>query len=135
MAEARFFAQEGDDRAADAWRAAGFRPVQLSATDLYPALATGMIECVPSLPVYVLTARLRQAKHMMDPPGAMYGATVARRDAWGGSAELRPSPRIARRRGEAADAEVRRLNADALAAMRGQGLRVTRSTPRPGARR
>jgi TRAP-type C4-dicarboxylate transport system substrate-binding protein len=129
MREARFFAQEGDDHAADAWRAAGFRPVQLSATDLYPALASGMIECVPSLPVYVLTARLHdKARHMMDLAwGHMYGATVVRRDAWERiPAELRGRLlAIARRRGEAADAEVRRLNADALAAMKAQGLEVT----------
>jgi TRAP-type C4-dicarboxylate transport system substrate-binding protein len=128
MAEARFFAQAGDDRAADAWRAAGFRPVQLSATDLYPALATGMIECVPSLPVYVLTARLHEkARHMMDLAwGHMYGATIVRRDAWERiPAELRARLLvIARRRGEAADAEVRRLNADALAAMQRQGLAI-----------
>jgi TRAP-type C4-dicarboxylate transport system substrate-binding protein len=135
MAEARFFAQEGDDHAADAWRAAGFRPVQLSATDLYPALATGMIECVPSLPVYVLTARLHdKARHMMDLAwGHMYGATLVRRDAW---ERIPPDLRTrllasARRRGEAADAEVRRLNADALAAMKRQGLAVTAVDPAP----
>jgi TRAP-type C4-dicarboxylate transport system substrate-binding protein len=135
MAEARFFAQEGDDHAADAWRAAGFRPVQLAAPDLYPALATGMIECVPSLPVYVLTARLHdKARHMMDLAwGHMYGATIVRRDAWERIApELRARLLAsARRRGEAADAEVRRLNADALAAMKGQGLAVTKVDPAP----
>jgi TRAP-type C4-dicarboxylate transport system substrate-binding protein len=135
MANARFFAQEGDDRAADAWRAAGFRPVQLSAADLYPSLATGMIECVPSLPVYVLTARLHEkARHMMDLAwGHMYGATLVRRDAW---EKIPPELRarlleIARRRGEAADAEVRKLNADALAAMGRQGLTVTPVDPAP----
>jgi TRAP-type C4-dicarboxylate transport system substrate-binding protein len=129
MAQAGFFAQEGDDAAADAWRVAGFRPVQLSATDLYPALATGMIDCVPSLPVYVLTARLHEkAGHMMDLAwGHMYGATVVRRDVWERiSPELRSRLlELARSRGEAADAEVRRLNADALSAMRRQGLTVT----------
>ncbi len=129
MAQARFFAQEGDNAAADAWRAVGFRPVQLSATDLYPALATGMIECVPSLPVYVLTAHLHEkARHMMDLAwGHMYGATIVRRDTWERiPADVRPRLlEIARRRGAAADAEVRRLNADALAAMQRQGLTVT----------
>jgi len=129
MAKARFFAQEGDDGAVEAWRAAGFRPVQLSATDLYPSLATGMIECVPSLPVYVLTAHLHEkARHMMDLAwGHMYGMTIVRRDAWERiPAEVRARLlEIARRRGEAADTEVRRLNADALAAMQRQGLVVT----------
>jgi TRAP-type C4-dicarboxylate transport system substrate-binding protein len=88
-----------------------------------------MIECVPSLPVYVLTARLHdKARHMMDLAwGHMYGATLVRRDAWERiPAELRGRLLAsARRRGEAADAEVRRLNADALAAMKNQGLTVT----------
>jgi TRAP-type C4-dicarboxylate transport system substrate-binding protein len=126
MATAKFFAQEGDPRAAEGWRAAGFRPVQLSATDLYPALQTGMVDCVPSLPIYVLTARLfEKARHMTELPwGYMYGATVVRRDAWeripaGVRAALLA---IARETGARADAEVRRMNEDALAAMRRQGL-------------
>jgi TRAP-type C4-dicarboxylate transport system substrate-binding protein len=128
MASARFFAQEGDPRAAEGWRAAGFRPVQLSATDLYPALQTGMVDCVPSLPIYVLTARLfEKARHMTDLAwGYMYGATVVRRDAWERiPAEVRGALlAIARETGARADAEVRRMNEDALAAMRRQGLSV-----------
>jgi TRAP-type C4-dicarboxylate transport system substrate-binding protein len=38
MATSKFFAQEGDARAVEGWRLAGFHPVQLSATDLFPAL-------------------------------------------------------------------------------------------------
>ena len=128
MATARFFAQEGDPRAAEGWRAAGFRPVQLSATDLYPALQTGMVDCVPSLPIYVLTARLfEKARHMADLPwGYMYGATVVRRDAWERiAADVRPRLlEVAHETGAKADAEVRRLNEDALAAMKRQGLSV-----------
>ncbi|HEY6099930.1 MAG TPA: TRAP transporter substrate-binding protein DctP, partial [Anaeromyxobacter sp.] len=129
MADARLFAQEGDPRAAEGWRTAGFRPVVLSATDLVPALQTGMVDCVPSLPIYVLTARLHdRASHMMDLAwGRMYGATVVRKDAWERIAEpVRPRlVAVAREAGLRADAEVRRLNADAMAAMEKQGLRVT----------
>jgi len=128
MADTRFFAQEGDDRAAAAWRAAGFRPVQLAATDLYMALHTGMVECVPSLPLYVLTARLfEKARFMNDLPwGFMYGATVIRRDAWERiSPDLRAAlVTAAREGGLAADREVIRLNSDALAAMKARGLEV-----------
>jgi TRAP-type C4-dicarboxylate transport system substrate-binding protein len=135
MATARFFAQEGDDRAAAAWRAAGFRPVQLSANDLYPALQTGMIDCVPSLPIYVLTARLfEKARHMTDLAwGRMYGATVVRRDAWETiAAPLRAKlVAVARETGGRADAEVRRMNDDALAAMRRQGLSIVAVDPVP----
>ncbi len=135
MATARFFAQEGDPRAADAWRAAGFRPVQLSATDLYPALQTGMVDCVPSLPIYVLTARLfEKARYMADLPwGWMYGVTVVRRDAW---ERIPPDVRerlldVAREAGARADAEVRRMNDGALAAMGRQGLSIVAVDPAP----
>jgi TRAP-type C4-dicarboxylate transport system substrate-binding protein len=135
MATARFFAQEGDPRAAEGWRAAGFRPVQLSATDLYPALQTGMVDCLPSLPLYVLTARLfEKARHMTDLSwGYMYGATVVRRDAWERiPADVRASlVAIARETAARADAEVRRLNDDALAAMRRQGLQVVAVNAEP----
>jgi TRAP-type C4-dicarboxylate transport system substrate-binding protein len=135
MATAKFYAQEGDQEAADAWRSAGFRPVQLSATDLYPSLQTGMIDCLPSLPLYVLPARLfERARYMNDQPwGYMFGATLVRRDAW----EKVPADRratligIARDTGARADAEVRRLNAEAIAAMRRQGLTVVPVDPGP----
>lgn len=128
METARFFAQEGDDRAAEAWRAAGFHPVQLSTSDLYAALQTGMIDCVPSLPIYVLTTRLfEKARYMSSMEwGFMYGATIVRRDAW----ETVPADvrerllAIAHETGARADAEVRRMNDEALAVMRGRGLAV-----------
>ncbi len=135
MASAKFFAQEGDPRAADGWRAAGFRVVQLAATDLYPALQTGMVDCVPSLPLYVLTARLfEKARYMADLPwGYMYGATVVRRDAWERvPADVRSTlAAIARETGAKADAEARRMNGDALAAMGRQGLSVVSVDPAP----
>jgi TRAP-type C4-dicarboxylate transport system substrate-binding protein len=135
MAGAKLFAQDGDPRAVEGWRAAGFRPVVLSSTDLVPALQTGMVDCVPSLPVYTLTARLHdRARHMMDLGwGYMYGATLVRKDAW---ERIEPAVRprlleIARETGRAADLEVRRLNADALAAMKGQGLVIEHVEPGP----
>jgi TRAP-type C4-dicarboxylate transport system substrate-binding protein len=135
MATARFFAQEGDESAVAAWRAAGFRPVQLSATDLYPALQTGMVDCVPSLPIYVLTARLfEKARHMTDLAwGRMYGASLVRKDAWEKlPADLRARlVAIARETGTRADAEVRRMNLDALSAMKRQGLSVVAVDPSP----
>jgi TRAP-type C4-dicarboxylate transport system substrate-binding protein len=135
MATSKFFAQEGDERAAEGWRLAGFHPVQVSATDLYPALQTGMIDCAPSLPIYVLTARLfEKARYMADLAwGRAYGATVVRRDAWEKiPAVLRAKlGSIARDTGARADAEARRLNEDSLAAMRRQGLTIVPVDPAP----
>ncbi len=135
MAGAKLFAQDGDPEANEAWRAAGFRPVVLSATDMLPALQTGMIDCLPNVPIYVLTTRLyERASHMMDLPwGHLFGATIVRRDVWERiPAGLRPRLLAeAREAGRAADAELRRLTADALAAMRQRGLEVFHAEPGP----
>jgi TRAP-type C4-dicarboxylate transport system substrate-binding protein len=135
MADVPFFVQPGDPAAAEAWRAAGFRTVELSATDIYPGLATGMVQCVPSLPLYVLTARLfERARFMNDLEwGYMYGATLIRIDAW---ERIAPATRTAMldaaaRRGVAADAEVRRMNRVSLEVMRKQGLTVVPVDPAP----
>ncbi len=56
--KAKVWAWEGDPKSVDAYRAAGLHPVVLSATDIVPSLQTGMIDCVPNVPLYVLTARL-----------------------------------------------------------------------------
>ena len=128
MGEARMFAWVGDPGAADAFRAAGFRPVELSSTDLPASLQTGMVTCVTQPPAYALTARtFDRANHMMDYPWVwMAGATLVRREAWESvPAELRPGLlRAAREIGAQLDAESRRLHDDAIAAMRRQGLVV-----------
>ncbi len=135
MKNARVFAWEGDPKSVDAWRAAGFSPVVLSSTDIVPSLQTGMIDCITNVPLYVLTARLfEKANHMMDLPwGWILGATIVRRDAW---ERIDPAIRaklaaIAVELGRKVDVEVRRLNVDAVAAMKRQGLTVVPVDPAP----
>ncbi len=127
-ANAKVFAWEGDPKSVDAWRAAGFNPVVLSSTDVIPSLQTGMIDCDTTVPLYALTARLfEKANHMVDVPwGYIYGATLIRRDAWEKiPADLRGKlADIAHQLGAQVDAEVKRLNADAVSAMQKQGLQV-----------
>jgi TRAP-type C4-dicarboxylate transport system substrate-binding protein len=126
MAGARIFSAEGDPGVAEAWRHAGLRPVVLSAIDIVPALQTGMIDCLNNVPLYALTTRtFQKARYLIDLPwGFMVGATVVRRDAWERIPEALRPPLLeaARRMGHRIDAEVRRLNAEAVVAMRGQGL-------------
>jgi TRAP-type C4-dicarboxylate transport system substrate-binding protein len=125
---AKLFAPDGDPATAEAWRAAGFHPVILSSVDLVPALQTGMIDCLSNVPLYVLTARLHdKARYQIDLPwGYLAAATVVRRDAWERiPAELRPRLlEIARELGARIDAEVQRLDADASAALRKQGVQL-----------
>jgi TRAP-type transport system periplasmic protein len=133
MTKAKMFAWEGDPATVKAWRTAGFQPVVLSITDLLPALSTGMIDCASSVPLYMLSTRaFERARYLVDLPiGHLVGATVVRKDVWD-----RVSPDVQQRllaiAGETAakvDADGRRLEADAIAAMKAQGLQVLPADP------
>ena len=128
MAKAKVFAWEGDPGMVKVWRSAGLQPVVLSSTDLLAALTTGMVECVSSVPLYMLTTRaFEKARHLVDLPLApIVGATVVRKEVWERiPADVRSRlVQIAREEGAKIDADVRRLNADAVEAMKGQGLSV-----------
>jgi TRAP-type C4-dicarboxylate transport system substrate-binding protein len=133
MAKGKIFAWAGDPGMVKAWRSAGFHPVVLSTTDLVPSLTTGMIDCVSNVPVYMLASRtFEKARYMIDLPlGFLTGATVVRKDAW---MRIAPDVRerllaIAREIGEKIDADARRLEKDAVAAMRTQGLEVVAVSP------
>jgi TRAP-type transport system periplasmic protein len=87
-----------------------------------------MIDCVANIPVYVLATRIfEHARHMIDVPwGQVMGATIISRRSWERIPEdVRPRLRaIAREIGDRIDADARRAEADALEAMRRQGLVV-----------
>jgi TRAP-type C4-dicarboxylate transport system substrate-binding protein len=126
MKDAKVFTWEGDPKSEAAWRASGYRPVVLSAADTYTSFQTGMIDCTTNVPLYILTTRtFEKAKYMMDAPwGMVMGATLVRKDAW---EKIEPGLRaqllaIAVDLGKRVDTEVARLNADAIAAMKKQGL-------------
>jgi TRAP-type C4-dicarboxylate transport system substrate-binding protein len=131
--DAKVWAWEGDPKSVEAYRAAGLHPVVLSATDIVPSLQTGMIDCVPNVPLYVLTARLfERARYMLDVPWAyMVGATLVRKDVWQRvPADVRPKlVEIAVELGRKVDLEVKRLNDDAVAAMEKQGVQVVKGDP------
>jgi TRAP-type C4-dicarboxylate transport system substrate-binding protein len=135
MTDAKMFAWDGDPASVDAWKVAGFKPVVLSSTDAVSSLQTGMINCIAQVPLYMLTARLfERANHMIDVPwGYLIGATLVKKDAWEKiPADIRPKLlAIARELGARVDAEVRKLNDDAIAAMKNQGLQVVKVDPGP----
>jgi TRAP-type C4-dicarboxylate transport system substrate-binding protein len=130
MADAKFFGWDGDPGSIEAFKLIGWRPVVLSSTDVVPSLQTGMINCVSQVPAYVLTGRLfEKANKMMDYPWAyLIGATVVKKDTWEKvPADLRPKLiAIAQEMGKKIDAEAKRLNDDAIAAMKKQGLEVVK---------
>ena len=134
-ADAKFFAWDGDPASVEAFKLVGFRPVVLSSTDIVPSLQTGMINCVSQVPAYVLTARLfDKANQMVDFPWAyLVGATIVKKDAW----EKIPVDvrgkllAITKDINARIDAEVKRLNDDAVTAMKKQGLTVVKVEPGP----
>jgi TRAP-type C4-dicarboxylate transport system substrate-binding protein len=133
FARAKVFASTGDPATVGAWRAAGFQPVELPSTYLLPALTTQMVDCVGQVPLYMLTTRaFERARYLIDLPwGWVVSGTVVRKDAWERiPADLRPAlVEIARELGTRLDAEAGRLEDDALAAMRRQGLEMVTVDP------
>ncbi len=134
-ADAKFFAWDGDPASVAAFKLSGFRPVVLSSTDIVPSLQTGMINCVAQVPAYVLTARLfDKANHMVDYPWAyLVGATIVKKDAWEKiPADVRGKLlAITKDINARIDAEVKRLNDDAVTAMKKQGLNVVKVESAP----
>src|SRR6185369_812302 len=114
IGDAKMFAWDGDPASVEAWKAAGFRPVVLSSTDVVPSLQTGMVNCLANVPLYLLTARLfERANHMIDVAwGYLIGATLVKKDAWDKvPADLRPKLlAIAREMGARVDADVKKLD-------------------------
>ncbi|HET8538859.1 MAG TPA: TRAP transporter substrate-binding protein DctP [Anaeromyxobacter sp.] len=133
MAKAKMFAWAGDPAMVKAWRTAGFQPVVLSSTDLVPALTTRMIDCVSNVPAYMLTTRtFEKARYLIDLPlGFLGAATVVRKETW---ERIAPEVRerllgVAAEIGRRIDAQARRLETDAVAAMKAQGLEVVAVSP------
>jgi len=128
MGSAKVWVWEGDPKSVEAYRMAGLTPVVLSSADIVPSLQTGMIDCVPNVPLYMLTTRLfEKAPNMMDVPwGYIAGATLIRKETWEKiPADVRPKLlAISHELGDKIDAEVKRLNQDAIAAMQKQGLKT-----------
>ncbi len=128
MGSAKVWVWEGDPKSVEAFRLVGLTPVVLSSSDIVPSLQTGMIDCVPNVPLYMLTTRLfEKAPNMMDTPWAyIAGATLIRKDTWDKiPADVRPKLlAISNELGDKIDTEVKRLNQDAITAMQKQGLKL-----------
>jgi TRAP-type C4-dicarboxylate transport system substrate-binding protein len=135
MKDAKVFCWDGDPKSEAAWRASGYRPVVLSGADVYPSFQTGMVDCMANVPLYILTSRIfEKAKYMTDQSwGTILGATIVRKDVW---EKIEPGLReqlasVARELGHRVDVEVAKLNADAIAAMKKQGLTAVPVDPTP----
>lgn len=132
LQRAKMFCWEGDPASAEAWRAGGFHPVVMSSTDIVPGLQTGLIDTVALAPLYAYSSRMfEKAKYMLDLPWTVLtGGTVVRKDEWDKvPPDVKPKLlEIAREYSKKIDAEVRRMDGEALENMVKQGLVVVKPT-------
>src|SRR5205814_7353668 len=66
LRKTKMFTWTGDDQMVSVWKAKGFNPVPLAATDIMTALQTGMIDSYPTTPLLGLTLQwYRQTPNMV----------------------------------------------------------------------
>ena len=51
----KFFTWAGDFRWAELWNEAGYKPIPLASTDILSSLQTGLINTLPTMPIYALS--------------------------------------------------------------------------------
>ncbi len=128
MKGVRMFAWAGDPSASKSLELAGFQPVVISSTDILPSMQTGMIQAFATSPIMGFTARwYESAKVMVNASwGHLPGATIVKKDVWEKiPAELRPQlMATARDIGKQVNAEVLRMQGDAIEQMKKGGIKV-----------
>lgn len=129
----KMFLWAGDPESKEAFEAAGFQPVPMSATDVMSGLQSGLVDWFGTTPLYALTSQwFGLADHMVAVKWSpLNGATIISRKAWEKiPEELRPElMRIAQEEGEKVRKEVRALGDKAIEAMKERGLKVQPATP------
>ena len=129
----KLFTWAGDNDAVDLWKAGGFHPVPLAATDILPGLQTGLINAFDTTPLAALVNQwFGLAPHLLDLKWApLVGATVMTKKAWDSiPAASREGVRAAAAEaGERLKGEIRATNDKAIEAMVKRGLTVHRATP------
>lgn len=129
----KVFAWAGDESAVEAWKICGFTPVVISSTDITTSLQTGMLEAIDTTPLAALSFQwFKYAKYMTDINWApLAGATLISKQAWDKIPEaLRPKLlEIARETGMRVKSEARKMESNAIATMKKNGLEVLSLSP------
>jgi TRAP-type C4-dicarboxylate transport system substrate-binding protein len=131
MRQLKLFTWAGDNDELELWQANGFRAVPLAATDILTGLQTGLIEAVPTTPLYaLLNQSFGLAPYMNNVRWApLIGATVITRAAW----ERMPADKraamlqAAREAGYAMRGSIRKMGDDAVVAMQKRKLTVVQA--------
>lgn len=132
LQKARMYMWSGDPDSDAIVKAAGFRTVPLSNTEVMSALQTGMVDWYMTTPLYALSSQwfgLSKAMYAL-PWTPLNGATVISKKLWDSiEPELREKMMaIAREEGKRVSAEVRALDEKAVEAMKKRGLKIIQPT-------
>jgi TRAP-type transport system periplasmic protein len=129
----KLFSWAGDTAQTKLMKDMGYQPVPLEVTDMLPSVQTGLVNAVPSTPLYALAGQIYQAaSYMLDLKWVpILGAIVLTKDSW---EAMSPSAQAALKQGATrAAAEISRRSREdedeAVAAMVKRGLKVTKPGP------
>ncbi|HLY19569.1 MAG TPA: TRAP transporter substrate-binding protein DctP [Bryobacteraceae bacterium] len=130
----KLFTWAGYDDELQLWKANGFRPVPLAATDILTGLQTGLIEAVPTTPLYALwNQSFALTRYMNDIKWApLVGATIVKKSAW---EQVPPEYReamlkIAHDAGQDLRGGIRQMGDDSIATMQKRRLTVVHADER-----
>jgi TRAP-type transport system periplasmic protein len=128
MRQMKLFTWAGNNDTLELWKANRFRAVPLAATDILTGLQTGLIDAVPTTPLYaLLNQSFGLARYMNDVKWApLVGATLVTKKAWD---SLPPNERAemfqaARESGEGLRGGIRKMGDEAITAMQKRKLTV-----------
>ena len=124
----KLFTWAGDNETLELWKANGFRAVPLAATDILTGLQTGLIEVVPTTPLYaLLNQSFAIARYMIDVKWApLVGATLISLRTWNSLTEQQRSElaKAASDSSEGLRDGIRKMGGDAVATMQKRRLEV-----------
>jgi TRAP-type C4-dicarboxylate transport system substrate-binding protein len=117
----KMFSWAGSNDELELWRANGFHPVALAATDIQMGLKTGLIDVIPTTPLYALWNQcFTLAKYMNDIKWApLIGATIVSKTVWEKIPEAQRGPMLqaARESGAQLRTNIRSMGDKAIDAM------------------
>ena len=133
FAALKLYTWSEDPESEAAWKAAGFNPVPLSATEVLSSLQSGLVDWYVTTPLFALSSQwFGLTPYMVQVKWSpLNGATVMTKKAYDKlPEELRAElMQIAAEEGEKTKAAVRSLDEKAIKAMVDRGLKVTPGTP------
>ena len=123
MRKLKMFTWAGSNDELELWKANGFHPVPLAATDIQMGLKTGLIDVIPTTPLYALWNQcFTLAKYMNDIKWApLVGATLVSKSAWDKIPEAQRGPMLqaARESGQQLRSGIRDMGDKAIGVMTG----------------